>query len=153
MSSHLSSLSISDDEKTVLTHLQVLHSIPLFSPFFGHPMEFPGQGSAASHSCNLSHSCGSTESLTHPAGRGSNLWPSTPKKPMILLCHSGNSCPTIFFLFFVFVFSRAAPAAHGGSQTRGLIGAVAAGPHHNHSNARSEPHLSPTPQLMAMPDP
>ena len=43
--------------------------------------------------------------------------------------------------------------AYGGSQARGLIGAVAAGLHQSHSNARSELHLQPTPQLMATPDP
>ena len=36
---------------------------------------------------------------------------------------------------------RAAPAAYGGSQFRGRIGAVAASLHHSHSNARSEPRL------------
>ena len=55
--------------------------------------------------------------------------------------------------FFFFAFSRAVPMAYGGSQARGLIGAVAAGLHHNHSNAGSEPRLRPTPQLTAMPDP
>ena len=35
--------------------------------------------------------------------------------------------------------------AHGGSQARGRIGAVAAGLRHSHSNAGSEPHLQPTP--------
>ena len=53
----------------------------------------------------------------------------------------------------VFVFSRATPMAYGGSQARGLIGAVAAGLYHSHSNSGSEPRLHPTPQLMAMPDP
>ena len=33
----------------------------------------------------------------------------------------------LFFCLFVFVFSRDAPAAHGGSQATGLIGAVATG--------------------------
>ena len=42
---------------------------------------------------------------------------------------------------FFFFFSRATPMAHGGSQARGLIGAVAAGLCHNHSNAESEPCL------------
>ena len=55
--------------------------------------------------------------------------------------------------FFAFCLYRAAPAAHGGSRTTGLIGAVAAGLHHSHSNTRSEPRLQSTPQLMAMPDP
>ena len=31
-----------------------------------------------------------------------------------------------FFFFGLFAFSRAAPAAYGGSQARGLIGAIAA---------------------------
>ena len=54
-----------------------------------------------------------------------------------------------------FCLFRAAPMAYGGFQARGLIGAVAvaAGLRHSHSNARSKPHLWPTPQLMAMPDP
>ena len=43
--------------------------------------------------------------------------------------------------------------AYGGSQARGRIGAVAAGLHHSHSNARSGPRLRPTPQLTATPDP
>ena len=34
-----------------------------------------------------------------------------------------------FFSFCVFAVSRAAPAAYGGSQARGLIGAVATGLH------------------------
>ena len=43
-----------------------------------------------------------------------------------------------FFFFFVFLGPH---MAYGGSQARGLIGAVAAGLHHSHSNTRSEPHL------------
>ena len=58
------------------------------------------------------------------------------------------SVPPLFCVLF-----RASPAAHGGSQARGLLGAVAAGLHHSHSNPGSEPCLQPTPQLMAMPDP
>ena len=57
------------------------------------------------------------------------------------------------FSFFVFCLFRAAPAAYGSSQARGLIGAVAAGLRHSHSNDRSKPHLRPTPQLTATPDP
>ena len=41
-------------------------------------------------------------------------------------------------LFFLF---GAAPAAYGGSQAMGTIGATAAGLHHSHSNAGSEPCL------------
>ena len=43
--------------------------------------------------------------------------------------------------------------AHEGSQARGLTRAVATGLSHSHSNARSQPHLQPTPQLTATPDP
>ena len=51
------------------------------------------------------------------------------------------------FLFFVFflAFSRAAPAAYGGSQDRGLIGAVATSLCQSHSTVGSEPRLRPTP--------
>ena len=41
-----------------------------------------------------------------------------------------------FFFFF-----RAVPMAYGGSQARAQIRAVAAGLHHSHSNAGSEPRL------------
>ena len=41
--------------------------------------------------------------------------------------------------------------AYGGSQARGLIGAIAASLHQSHSNTSSEPHLRLTPQLMARP--
>ena len=57
------------------------------------------------------------------------------------------------YLFIYFVFSRAAPMACGGSQATGLIRAVAAGLHHSRSNAGSEPHPQPTPQLTATPEP
>ena len=46
-----------------------------------------------------------------------------------------------FFLSFVFCPFRAAPVAYGGSRARGLIGAVAAGLHQSHNNARSKPRL------------
>ena len=48
---------------------------------------------------------------------------------------------------------RATLEAYGSSQARARIRAVAAGLHHSHSNAVSEPHLQPTLQLTAMPDP
>ena len=53
----------------------------------------------------------------------------------------------------VFAIFGAAPMAYGGCQARGPIRAVAAGLHQSHSNAGSEPHLRPTPQLTAKPDP
>ena len=43
--------------------------------------------------------------------------------------------------------------AFGVSQARDLIGAVATGLHHSHSNVRTEPRLQPTPQLTAMRNP
>ena len=47
--------------------------------------------------------------------------------------------PDFFFFFFfcLFAISRATPVAYGGSQARRRIGAIAAGPHHSHSNAGS----------------
>ena len=54
----------------------------------------------------------------------------------------------LFFLLF-----RAVPVVCGTSQAKGRIGAVASGLCHSHSNARSEPHLQPTPQFTAMLDP
>ena len=54
------------------------------------------------------------------------------------------------FCFFVFLpFLRLLPVACRGSQARGLMGALDAGLRQSHSNARSEPSLRPTPQLMA----
>ena len=43
-----------------------------------------------------------------------------------------------FFLSFVFCLFRAALSAYGGSQTRGQIGAIAAGLRHSYNNASSE---------------
>ena len=43
--------------------------------------------------------------------------------------------------------------AYGGSQARGLFGAVAAGLHHSQGNVKSQLHLQPTPQFTATPDP
>ena len=61
-------------------------------------------------------------------------------------------CKLIPLLFFFF-FWGGASRAHGGSQARGQIRAVATGLHYSHSNTRSKLHLLPTPQLMATPDP
>lgn len=60
----------------------------------------------------------------------------------------------ILFYFFVFLpFLGPLPWACGGSQARSLIGAVATGLRHSHSNVGSKPCLRPTPQLIAMLDP
>ena len=66
---------------------------------------------------------------------------------------SSRGISPFFFFFGLFAFSRAAPVAHGGSQARGRIEAVAAGLCQSHSNTGSEPRLQPTPQLMAMLNP
>ena len=50
-------------------------------------------------------------------------------------------------------FLQPLPTAYGGSQARGPVRAIAAGLCQSHSNMGSEPHLKPTPQLTAMPDP
>ena len=55
--------------------------------------------------------------------------------------------------FVRFVFSGLHPRHMEVPRLGGQIKAIAAGPCHSHSNARSEPHLQPIPQLMAMPDP
>ena len=57
------------------------------------------------------------------------------------------------YLFWFFGFSGAAPAAHGGSQVRGRIEAVAAGLPQSHSKVGSEPPPQPTLQPTATPDP
>ena len=54
-------------------------------------------------------------------------------------------------LFFFWLF-KAAPSAYGGSQARGLVGAVAASLCHSHSKVGSELRLRPTLQLTATPD-
>ena len=59
----------------------------------------------------------------------------------------------VCLFFCLFAISWAAAAAHGGSQARGRIGAVAIGLRQSHSNAGSEPSLQPTPQLTATLDP
>ena len=63
-----------------------------------------------------------------------------------------NPALLILLFFCLFAISWAAPAAYGGSQARGRIGAIAASLHQSHSNAGSEPHVQPTPQLTATPD-
>ena len=51
----------------------------------------------------------------------------------------------IFFIFIFILLFRAVPVAYGGSQARALIRATAAGLHHSHSNAGSEPCVQPIP--------
>ena len=48
-----------------------------------------------------------------------------------LLCYVLKCFHFLYLCFCIFAFSRAAPMAYGGSQARGLIGAVAAGLHYS----------------------
>ena len=59
----------------------------------------------------------------------------------------------IIYPVFFFAPFRAVPTAYGGSKARGPTRAAAAGLHHSHSHTRSEPHLRPTSQPMATPNP
>ena len=72
------------------------------------------------------------------------VWPSHTYTHI----HTHAHIYILFFFFFYFCsfFFRAAPAAYGSSQAKGLIGTITAGLCHSHSNARSEPQLQPTPQ-------
>ena len=63
------------------------------------------------------------------------------KRRQILLLLSLSAWGCLFVCVCLFAFSRAAPTAYGGSQARGLIGAVAASLRQSHSNAESEPCL------------
>ena len=65
----------------------------------------------------------------------------------------GTPALLVFCLFACFCLFRAISMAYRGSQDRGRLGVGAAGPHHNHSHLGSKPHLPPTPELTAMPDP
>ena len=55
------------------------------------------------------------------------------------------------FLFLIYYFFRATPVAHGNFQARGQTETACL--HHSHSHTISKPHLWPTPQFTAMPDP
>ena len=69
-------------------------------------------------------------------------------------CHGGKLMIYLFVCLFTYLLVfRATGVSHRGSQARGPIGAIDADLHHSHSNAGSEPHLRPIPQLTAMPDP
>ena len=62
-------------------------------------------------------------------------------------------CLGIIIIIIIIWLFRTTPAAYGGSQARGQIGATAAGLHHSHNNVGSLPQLQPTPQLAATLDP
>ena len=96
------------------------------------------------------------------AGESPICWTSLPTLNIsgVLFCfvffilHMLVSYSTEFCLFmYLFLFFRAAAEPHGSSQARDLIRAAEAGLRHSHSKSGSEPHLRPTPQLMATLDP
>ena len=131
---------------------QELVFLIFFFFFFGCPahLEFQGQGSDPKCSCDVCHSCGSAGSfnpLYWAGGRTCVL--GAAEMQLIPLLHSLLiisfflfSFFFFFFFFFVFLPFLGLLLWHmGGSQSRGLIGAVAAGLHQSHSNAGSEPHL------------
>ena len=64
-----------------------------------------------------------------------------------------RSALPFIYLFSLLAFSAAASTAYGGSQARGLIGAVAIRLRQSHSNTGSKPPLQPTPKLTATLDP
>ena len=62
-------------------------------------------------------------------------------------------CVCVCVCVCVCAFFRAIPVVYGGSQAGGQIEATAASLCCSHSNLGSEPHLQPTPQFTATPDP
>ena len=76
----------------------------------------------------------------------------SPEAPLKMDCYFTDARSfisfSLLFLFLFFFFPRATPTAYGSSQTRSLIGAVASGLHHGHSNARYESCLQLTPQIL-----
>ena len=78
---------------------------------------------------------------------------------MIKKSHSPSKVVIIIIIIIIlhfsvlFFFFRAAGTAYRSSRAMGPTEATVTGLHYSHSNARSEPHLRPIPQLTAMPDP
>ena len=93
------------------------------------------------------HMFGAT--LRSTKARQSHVVP--PGSRMLLLLGLPANFYSFFFFFFFFPLTTV-PEACGRSQARDPVGATAAGLHHSHSNPRSELHLQPTLQLVAMPD-
>ena len=78
-------------------------------------------------------------------------WP--PAFRLLSHCTTAGTLRVFSIFFFFYLLFRAAHTAYGGSQPRSWFGATAAGLCHSRSNTGSKPHLQPTPQLTAMPDP
>ena len=93
--------------------------------------------------CSLFHKSGCTIVHSHQ--------PSTSSVSTFLLLWIMLLGTLVYVFSFFFLGGQT--WACGSSQARGRNGATASGLHPNHSNSGSEPHLGPTPQLMAMLDP
>ena len=78
--------------------------------------------------------------------KGRVSWNSISRTSKSCVC----VCMSVFFFFFPFYGHT---CTYGSSWARGWIAAAAAGLHHSCGNTRSELHLWPTPQPVAMPDP
>ena len=95
-----------------------------FNFFLAAPMacgrKFPGQGSNVCHGSDPSCYSDNSGSLIHGTTR---------------------ELLSTYFYNHNFFFLMATLVAYEGSWARGQIGAVAAGLHHSHSNAGSEPQL------------
>ena len=94
-------------------------------------------------------------SPTHGSGKHQILNPlSKARDQTSVLMDTSRPCyhwaATVTLFFFLF---KAASIAYGIFQARGWIRSAAAGLYYSHSNTRSESHLWPTPQLMAISDP
>ena len=87
------------------------------------------------------------------SGEGPHLVYNWPSSAVSSYDARGGGVVPYFFLFLFFLLFRAAPTAHGSSQARGPIGAVATSLRHSHSNMGSEPRLQTTPELTVVPDP
>ena len=105
--------------------------------------------------CNLHHSsrqCRILNPLSEARDRTCILMDITWVCYFVTVEPQGELLYFFYFLSLDFFF-RATPAVFGGSQTRGRIGAAAAGHSHSHINTRPESRLQPTPQLTAAPYP
>ena len=80
------------------------------------------------------------------------VWKFLKKLKIELPCHPSRK-KNLFFCLFVFAFLGPHPWHLEVPKAGGRIGATAVGLHQNHSNAGSEPHLPPIPQLTALPYP
>ena len=95
--------------------------------------------------CQLSWQSGIAPISQMGGGRGMER-----QRTPALKLHTWNNG---YFIYFILLLFRAVPATYGDSQARRLIRDVPAGLHHSHTNSGSEPHLQPTPELTATPDP